>query len=170
VWGTWYYPLLPTLAARTRVGGGKEVAKALEGLGKEMRFRVPPQKDVARQAKRSADLLERWLGGVRRGKADTKRWADLLGVLARQDRLVEDSWESATQVYLGLAALYNGLGDLDRGKRQPGLKKALEAMRRELERAFPGRGDSLYDSPSGFAPGALLRDLHGIQREAGIRP
>jgi hypothetical protein len=163
VWGTWYYPLLPSLAERTRPGGSKAVEVALETLGSKMRVRLPAQGEVATRAQQAADLLGRWLDRLKVRKADRKLWASLLRGLAGEERLVEDSWDSATQVYLGLAALYNGLGDLDRANRQPRLKEALEALRRQLEGAFPGRGDSLYDSPSGFSPSQAKKRLHAIR-------
>jgi hypothetical protein len=164
-WGGWYYALLPTLARHTP-GGPAGVGAALEGVGGSMRARLPAEGDVARGARAAAGLVGRWRAKVGAGKGLTAAQVRaLLDALAREERLARSGWDAAAQLYLGVAALNQGLGDLaPRHRERPGLKEAIRGMGRQLEEAIPGGGNSLYDSPSDFAPDRLARQLQEIQK------
>ena len=74
---------------------------------------------------------------------EQKDLKDLFDAIRRDDqKLALANWDGAAQVYLALAALYNALGDADRGQ----LRDALKLTAKQLQ--FP-KG---YDSPRGFEP------------------
>jgi hypothetical protein len=161
-WGTWYYPVLPVLA---RASGGEdhEALSALEELRKLTARRRPDEKLVADAAARAAASLRRWAAEQGRAAPDARRLEKLLEGLAGQDDLAPANWESAAQLYLGLSAVQRGLENLSPRRTRPELTGVLQGLREELERAFPGGRESIYDSPSRFDPDALRRRLREVQ-------
>jgi hypothetical protein len=137
-----------------------------------MRRRKPDEKQVAAEAQRLAAAMGEWAARAEGSPPDKARVAALLAALARDEAGLASAaaranrepatWEGATQLYLGLAALHHGLSDL--GDRRPQRKKALEGLRRELERAFPDGRENTYDSPSRFDPAALEKQLGAVSK------
>ncbi len=163
-WGSWYYPLLPTLAAKER---GRRL-RDIRDLHELMSARRPDEKKVAGQAEGLAKALDRWARGLEKPALDKDRLKGLMQALAGATTAGDagpTTWDSATQVYLGLAALHQGLGDL--GVREPKVQRSLEGLRDELKRAFPHGRDSLYDTPSRFKASTVegrLRKLRLLLR------
>jgi hypothetical protein len=162
-WGTWYYPLLPVLA-RAAGGDGPEALPELEELRELMVRRRPDERRVAGAAGRAAASLRRWAAGRSRDAPDAGRLEKLLEGLAGQDDLASANWESAAQLYLALGAVHRGLDNLNPRRTPPELPGALRGLREELERAFPGGRESVYDSPRHFDPDALRRRLREVRQ------
>jgi hypothetical protein len=159
-WGTWYYPLLPTLA-RSAPGGGTAGRDLLAGLDKLMRARVPNEDAVARQAGEAAARVNDWLDAVEKAPSGPRV---LLPALARAERRPA-TWDEATQLYLGLAALQHALSDMEPShrKQQAGLAEAVRAVGCELEKAFPRGRRSIYDTPDDFDAGRLEERLRAVR-------
>ncbi len=166
LWGTWYFAMLPALA---EAPGGPRSKLDLGPLDKMMRKRVPNEKKVSEEARARSRELGAWLDALERAPAqDAAQLARLVRELAG-DRagLAPTTWDGSTQLYLGLAAAYHGWGDaLSPDKPPAGAKKALEALRDELEKAFPRGGTNVYDSPSNFRPSRLQAPLGELRKRA----
>jgi hypothetical protein len=161
-WGTWYYPVLPALA---RAGGGEpEGLAALDELRQLMAPRRPEEKRVAKAAGQAAAALRRRAAERDRAAPDAGRLEKLLGALAGEDGAALANWDSAAQLYLGLSAVHRGLEELDPRRARPELARAIQALKQELEGAFPGGRESVYDSPSRFDPGALRDRLRAVRQ------
>jgi hypothetical protein len=140
---------------------------------------VPHAKQVAYEASRTAEALHEWLDHLHLETREKnppmlkERYQLLLAALAQDEHSLTAAktatdhtpanWDSATQLYLGLAALRHGLSDL--GDNRPGLKEALVSLRRHLEQAFPEEHDRLYNSPSRFNPAEIDIALRQIQEQ-----
>jgi hypothetical protein len=154
-WGTWYYPLLPQAL---RGPAGKDDAQVLNILGeikKEMQKPSPNRRRVAEQTQRARTELAQYLAGVEKvhyGREALQRKYD--SVRKDDQNIASANWDGAAQMYLALAALYNALGDMDSGHRDPALRDSLKGMAKRLE--FP-RG---FDSPRDFEV-PLSRDIRG---------
>jgi hypothetical protein len=173
-WGTWYFPLLPTLERQMPGKGPKDSLRQLNQL---MRVRAPDEKQVADEAGKAAKVLRDWLNDLNLEKPETNpmllknRYQHLLAALAGDEQGLAAAkaekdhdpanWDGATQLYLGLAAVRHGLSDL--GENRPGLKEALLDMRSLLEKAFTEKRDQLYNSPTQFKPAKVEEALRRIQ-------
>jgi hypothetical protein len=165
--------MLPALKEAPGVPDTKLDLRSLDAL---MQKRLPDEKRVSAEAAASAGALGAWLGAV--DKAPPWRSAQLARLLRD---LAEDrtglahaapskdrppaTWDGATQLYLGLAAVHHGWSDQRAPRRGPAAtKKALADLRRALEEAFPaGSASNIYDSPSKFRPGALEAPLKKLR-------
>ena len=149
-WGTWYYPLLETLARH--VGGAPEgLLASLGELDRLMRLRYPPPQRVAEQARRSLKGLDRWIETTRKEKFAEARLRALTKDLAGRRELVDSGWDGGTQVYLGLAALHQARGDGDpRFKAASPLREPLEVIRKALKHSFEPGARTLYDTPNDY--------------------
>jgi hypothetical protein len=164
-WGTWYHTLLPLLAERVPGAEAKKLAALRGELEANLRKRLPPQTLVASQAREAADLIRRWLASANRPVSGKQALA-LFDTLAEQKDLVGSGWDSATQVYLGLAANHNALCDAVPGfqARTP-FRVPLLDMRKKLRDSFDKEARPLYDSPLKFDDNrkGLLEDLRIIR-------
>ncbi len=160
-WGTWYYSLLPVLE-RGKEGKEPQALSELQELDKLMIRRVPDSKQVGPRAQRAAaalrlQLLEREKVGV-----DEKRLAQMLKLLASEERTATN-WDSAAQLYLGLTALNQGLQNVAPDSR--GLAEGLPKLRRRLEEAFPQGRENIYQLPSRFDSVAFQRELQSLRQQ-----
>jgi hypothetical protein len=167
-WGTWYFALLPALSRQTP-GGSGPVRTALEEVEKVMGARSPDAKAVQRQAEFAAQQVQRWRAGLDKvGPLKEPQVRALLVNLVANDPPLFTNWEEATQLYLGLSALHQGMADLSREHRnRPEMRKALHALDELLSGAFPNGGDSRYDSPSSFKADAVAAELAELRK--GLR-
>jgi hypothetical protein len=134
-WGTWYFSVPSVL-------GNAEVASSLESLRPLMEKGNPARQSVAEQAAKAARLAHAWRGQVSTSPDSELARKLLLGANARAQKLAEENWDCAEQLYLALSALAAG---------QERLQPALEALGRTL--AYPTLpGGPRFDSPKGFAP------------------
>lgn len=161
LWGTWYFPLLPTLASTDR-GAPKEFTNTLATFGGLMEKRVPHEADVITKAKDLADDLKGW------GKAAACDPIDLHRLFAGVTEANLDKgrgpaqWDAATEQYLGLAAVLHAMGDRNQPVK-PGLSAAVKALGGDLTRAFPDDRDNIYDSPSRYSPDDIRDRLKRIR-------
>jgi hypothetical protein len=143
-WGTWYYTMLP----KALHAAGKEDAQIvamLDELKREMEKSTPNQKRIADRAHAVNTQLGRLLNSVERAHYQRPAVADLFNSMRQyEQKTPATSWDGAAQLYLALAALYNSLGDMDPGQRDPAMRDELKARAKQLE--FP-KG---YDSPRGL--------------------
>jgi hypothetical protein len=70
-------------------------------------------------------------------------------------------WDEAAQEYLGLAALYHGLTDLDPGQRDVIARQSLEGLVELLDSRRPEQGHPPFD------PLAFGRRVQGIRDRLG---
>jgi hypothetical protein len=153
-WGTWYFALLPQQSA----AGEVKSREVLEGL----MSRLPPNREeAAREAERSARALDGALAAAEK-PSDGQALAARLATLAQEP--APGNWDHATQLYLGLAAVYQALGDLDGTyrERQP-LRAAVQGIHDELDRAFLRGRESVYDSPRDYDPQALDQKIRALR-------
>jgi hypothetical protein len=165
-WGTWYYPLLATLA-RHVPGAPRELLPSLAKLDRLMRLRLPPPGAVVNQARRSIALLDGWIEAVRKDRFGEARLVALTRDLAGQVDLVQSGWDGGSQVYLGLAALHQARGDANpRFKQAAPLREPLNAIRKGLKYSFEPGARTLYDTPNDYdrRVDAILRALNVIRR------
>jgi hypothetical protein len=128
----------------------------------------PDPSGVAREATGAARTLGGWLERVHQsGPASAGRVRDLMAAFAGEGAKQADGmdWDEATQFYLALAALYEGLGDLA-GQPPVQARKDLIDIRDRLKGAFqPG-----FNSPRLFNPRAeprLGEQFQDIRRQLG---
>jgi hypothetical protein len=149
-WGTWYYPLLPTLAPDTNAVS-RELKLTLDELHRLMRLRYPPPAAVTAQARKAIGLLDKAIVSAREAKITEPRLAALMKDLAGRTDLVDNGWDGGTQVYLALAALHQARGDGNpRFKATSPLRKPLIDIRKGLQHAFEPGARALYDTPNAY--------------------
>ena len=158
-WGTWYNPLLPTLATVTEADRAKLDA-SLKDLGTLMQKSSPNRANVREQAKALAASLRVWEEQIAvRPFAPTDTSA-LMKSLAARSELVGTGWDGGTQVYLGLASLNYHLSEGK--KKSTAFVPPLSAMRTGLIDAYPKNPRPRYDVPSNYDPKPLLESMTKI--------
>jgi hypothetical protein len=137
-WGTWYFPMVSTLAKQSP---GREPAAVDSGLGRLRALMDQPLPDankVGVEAGEAAQALDRWLGRVQQEPFDPPKAESLVHTLrARETNRVEPSgpgWDLEAQVYLGLVPLRQSLGD--RSRNDPSLLDELRDRRMRLLAPF----------------------------------
>jgi hypothetical protein len=156
-WGTWPLPAVDALA-KNRADLGLVPASTARPLVELMARLYPPPQAVAAEAEKLRTTLGQWEAAL----ADRTR---PLLTAAQVRTLLRDliargyipDWESATQTYLGLTALYVGLGDLDPTARTAARRQAVLGLREPLR--FPLR----LDSPRDFRPAAFRDRLRTLE-------
>ena len=146
-WGTWYLSGVLPLTAEY-AGGMEPVDEAFRSLRRRMER---PSPDARRAGVEAADLaraFDGWLGRLESARpAGPGRMRGLMARIAGQGRNSrKPDWDAAAQAYLGLAALHQGITDLDPGAVPADVGGELAVLRGRLQGAFP-RG---YDSPKYF--------------------
>jgi hypothetical protein len=109
-----------------------------------------------------AGLLQGWGASLDERSLTADALRRLLSRLRGEEELTR-TWDDAARVYLAVAAVNHGLGDLDPDHRKlRGMAAAIKALGAELEAAFPPGADSIYDTPRRYDPAkaaALLRAI-----------
>jgi hypothetical protein len=163
-WGRWYYAMLPDLA-RLQPGEAPPDLRVLDDLGALMSRRLPPdRREVAGKAGDAARALDGWsrrlAGGPQRDAGSLTR---LLAGLAGT-RPPAGDWDSYAQLYLALAATYNGLSDVAPATRgDPRLRGAVRDVGLTLEQALPRGPVERYDSPRDFSPELVDQRLKALE-------
>lgn len=167
-WGTWYFSLLPVVKGEVHSARPRD-RDPFERLTATMGSNSPDPARVLAEAKNAGSVLDRWADALQRQTWDEKALTRLLAVLARDDREGgEPEWDRAAQRYLGIAAVYNALDEVD-GKfhNDADLKAAILRLPDAL--AFPKPNGVKYDSPHDFNPERLQRDLKQLREELRLR-
>lgn len=167
-WGTWYF------AQREIVAGtlGSDRAADNEPFAKLsllMAKNNPEQRArVIVEARNAARTLDHWAKDLAtRAGWDEKSLLRLLAALTREDPMSEETdWDRAAQRYLGIAAVYNALGDGNAKYRQDvRLKTSLHHLADLLSNGFPKEPGVKYDSPRKFQPDLLRQDLKALREQ-----
>jgi hypothetical protein len=154
-WGTWYTPLLPSVAETLGDPNAAAAANTLRSeLQQLMGVPLPKPEQVAKRADSAATLLEGWFPRLQ-GQHDTppaiKRSLDLVRRAARTQ--ADAGPDQASQFYLAVAAFHHALSDLHAAP-PPQVGQQLRALGAELEAAFWSRREGTprtkYDSPVSF--------------------
>ena len=161
-WGTWYDPLLPTLATATKIDGDRLDASRTQ-LREMMQKSYPNRANVGKEAKAYAAELRAWEQKVAGRPFDAAQVRALMKSLAGHPELVAPGWDGGTQVYLGLAALHFGLTEDQKVKQPTPFLAPLQRMRTGLADAYPKGGRPRYDIPSNYDPVPLTDSLNTIK-------
>jgi hypothetical protein len=156
-YATWTLQMPLNLAGLMNVNLGGPDGGDLARVRQLMESPAPDAALVVPQAEAAVRRLDAWIGQIQgsppMGVPETRQL--LLGLiddgLKKVDRL---DWDETTQLYLAIAALHQGLGDL-RGPRavNPALNADIRALGRRLQLAFPPpRAGQKIDSPALFNP------------------
>jgi hypothetical protein len=151
-WGTWPLPAAELLA-QVEPGRAAPPARPLVEL---MAKSYPPPARVAAEAQKIAEAL---YGRPNAPPLTAEQIRDALRKLAADADKPETvpDWESATQQYLAIAALYHALGDLSPADRTAARRDAVLGLRKPLR--YPDG----FDGPRNFTPKTFLDQLRGLQ-------
>jgi hypothetical protein len=164
-WGTWYFSLRSVVAGELRSARPEDLQAfaKLEGL---MARHSPNRTEVVRAADAAARILDRWTAGMGREIRDEKSLQGMLAALVRGGEQGEPEWDRAAQRYLGIAAVYNALSDIDsRFRRDVALKSIVQRLAIQLGQAFPKAPGVRFDSPRDFNPDQLQSGLRQLGEE-----
>jgi hypothetical protein len=164
-WGTWHYPLLPTLARHAK-GGTRFDLTSLTTLRQDlMRRLIPDGRMVREEAECASAAVGAWLEETERTPLTAKELICLLDVMSKETGAVRSSWEEAAEVYLSVAALHQGLIDLVPAYQAAKTKKAIRTLKVRLEASFRSERRTRYATPDEFDPEQLAKDLRALERE-----
>ncbi len=153
-WGSWTTPLIPPLA-KLSAGPAPSADERLNDLRTVMKTFGAEPKIAAEKARSTRDALSAWLATLPNAPLTAPEIKTLIAALDARDaagRLaLVHRWDSAAQVYLGLAALNVSLQKLDPNAVDPKLRAELKELLGKLSFA---KG---FDSPRDFNPSAPNR-------------
>lgn len=172
-WGTWYFSQRGIVADALSSTPDSDRAP-LDKLTATMSRTVPDPLQVTKEATQAVHVLERWMSAIERAHWNQKSLEQLLAVLTNTDSQAEGAdWDRAAERYLGIAAVYNALGDVDERYRQDAkLKATVRSLADRLSGDYPKTGGFKYDSPRGFDPNVLRQDLGQLRerlQRRGVR-
>lgn len=150
-WGTWLFPILPTVVDATNTADLSGADSPLTKLTLEMARPYPNRQMVASTARELQSILTLSAQSINTSPLTVEQIAGWMkGVSMVGTSASQQSWDGATQSWLSLTAIHQGLtdangtaGNLSDRSRQ--INASLETIRSHLE--FP----SGYDSPENFA-------------------
>ncbi|MBY0526758.1 MAG: cytochrome c family protein [Gemmataceae bacterium] len=150
-WADWYYVLARNLRGADAQLVDDNLRDSLEALKKEMDRPLPNRDKVTDLARKAAAALGTRQATFNRqqpwGGRDVHNWfAGVEALVDKPPRELTRNWDSASQGFLALAALYNGMTDLDPKLGNADTAKRLQRMPVELR--FPHG----FDSPRGTQP------------------
>ena len=163
-WQEWYTAVL------RQALGQPDAVPALKKLHGEMRKPEPDRTEVGALARQAAEELNAQLPILSARRYDDPAWLQSqLKRLAGRHDLASCSWDSAAQLYLALAAVYQAEATQVSGFGEGPIRGSLTEMRRLLR--FPQGPDVRRDSPEERQvprrQQQLLRTLDQLQRELG---
>ena len=167
-WGTWLFPIIPTVVGSSGADDLTGAESPLSKLTREMARPYPNQKAVISNAKDLHAVLTKSARSVEGQQLTAEQIAGWLkGVSAVGTSASQQSWDGATQSWLSLTAIHQGLNDVSGSAGQPSEKSqqinaSLEKIRNHLE--FPKDFDSPKDFSSDPATeiSAELKKIHDI--------
>ncbi len=162
-WGDWY--LSPANPLTGEVGMRQaEDDDPLRALRQLMQSPTPDAPGVSRSSGEVVRRIDGVLSGLRADRpmaAGRMRGLFDRYAVAGGERAKAMSWDEATQLYLAMAALENGLSDLGSGS--PEVRDRLAEVAGTLRAAFPAGSDS----PSRFQPAAVGAELRSVRGRLG---
>jgi len=139
-WGTWLFPLAPTVADELAAGTLSKSDSSLAQLTRQMGSPYPDRKKVVESATALRAQIEAAGEKVNSSTLAATQLETLLGRLAVRGReLTPQNWDAATQSYLGLVAVHQGYRDASgelAGVPSPDtrlINMSLEQIRQQLE-------------------------------------
>jgi hypothetical protein len=164
-WGTWYFSQRTVVAQALRFAQRAD-REPFDNLAAAMAPNFPDPKKVVAEAAKASRLLDRWMDATDKECWDKKALERLLAALAKDEpEAGRADWDRAAQRYLGIAAVYNALGDMDERYRNDGeLKTVLHRLADRLSDAFKEPAVK-YDSPTNFKPDLLQQDLKRLRQK-----
>src|SRR5262249_3779265 len=146
-WGTWYYAMLGQALRTSARDADAQVQQMLSQLQKELQKPSPDPTRVASQARAASAELSRLRENVNNVHFSRAALVSLFNSINRNyQEHPAPNWDTAAQVYVALAAVYNAMAETSGGRGDARLKEALQERAKRLE--YP-KG---YDSPRGFEP------------------
>jgi Cytochrome c554 and c-prime len=145
----WNYALLGAVELDGQPLGGADWKSAYGELRKAMSQPLPDQETAAKAARAAAQALRPQLQRIEQTKRlDARQLRGWFDTLDREKQSLGGNWDSAAQCYLALAAIHNGLTDLDPKEKSAALRERLRKMAAELR--FPKKIDSPGIAPPYF--------------------
>ncbi|NQV25249.1 MAG: hypothetical protein HQ518_12870 [Rhodopirellula sp.] len=167
-WGTWLFPILPTVVESTGTADLGSADSALSKLTREMARSYPNRNAVVSNAKELQAVLTQSAHKLDSQQLTADQIAAWMkGVSVVANSASQQSWDGATQSWLSLTAIHQGLTDVTGSTEKPSAKSqqinaSLEKIRSHLE--FP----TGFDSPENFssdpatAISAELQKIHDV--------
>lgn len=157
-WGTWYFSQLPLLdISGLAPGSAREIAPLAVSM---TNFKVKPA-EASANAEKAIQGLDNAIMAL------DNRWLNLPELQATARILANSSqgfdlarWDQVTQLYLGLAALHNGMAD-----QNPGLGMDLETAIQALTDQLKIKPNT--DAPVGPDPDKVRGGLRAIEQRIG---
>jgi hypothetical protein len=150
-WGTWLFPILPTVVSSTGSADLSSADSPLAKLTREMARPYPNRQAVVSNAKELQAVLTKSAQTLDSHRLTAEQISDWMkGVAEVGNSASQQSWDGATQSWLSLTAIHQGLTDVSGTTGQPSEKSqqintSLEKIRSQLE--FP----TGFDSPENFS-------------------
>jgi hypothetical protein len=144
VWGTWYYPMMATLAGQSPSAAHGTIKNTLDEIRTAMSPGDPSPREVALKSNQAADALRQWLTDLQRERFDPEHVQSLISRI-QPKRLGEPTrtdtgWDIEAQRYLALVPLRQSIQLQDPSRvviSREEISKLVEHLR------FPAG----YDSP-----------------------
>jgi len=137
-WTNWPYALLPEALSFRPTEATPAIVAEIEDLRRIMRRPLPPPTAIAKQARTTADRLERWLDvSARVSYGDVAMLATMREKLQEQQQAAPADWDTSMQRYLGMAALFQAQRSLQREPLGPEFPKYLGELAKQLQ--VPGK-------------------------------
>lgn len=140
-WGPWYYTTLPAALAFRPSADNAATLESLEELRKLMRQSLPDAVKVAKHARGTADLLNRWLAGNSDTRfSDVELLRQTRAALMKEEQATPEDSDAALQRFLGMSALYRAERALKPDETDASFETYLERLGKQLRtRAASGR-------------------------------
>jgi hypothetical protein len=146
----WNYALLGVVNLDGRPLGGADWQARYDELRKAMSQPLPNRDLVAKTARAAGQGLRPQLQRIEQTKRlDPKLLSDWFNALEKNKQALGGTWDSAAQMYLALAAIHNGITDLDPSQKSPATRERLKQMASEL--SFPKNVESPRSAPPYFS-------------------
>jgi hypothetical protein len=159
-WGTWLFPILPIVVERSAPANLRAADSPLSELTRKMARPYPNRKAVVSDAKALQAILTKSAQSIDAQQLTAEQIAGWMkGVSLVGTAPSQQSWDGATQSWLSLTAIHQGLNDVSGTagqllEKSQQINASLEKIRSHLE--FP-KG---FDSPENFSsdPAATISD------------
>ncbi len=167
-WGTWLFPILPTVVNSSGTSDLASADSPLSKLTREMARPYPNRKALVSNARDLQAILTKSATSLDSQQLTADQIAGWMkGVSAVGTSASQQSWDGATQSWLSLTAIHQGLSDVSGTSVQPSEKSqqinaSLEKIRTHLEFSEG------FDSPENFsadpatAISAELQKIHDV--------
>ncbi|GIW80035.1 MAG: hypothetical protein KatS3mg105_1842 [Gemmatales bacterium] len=162
-WGSWYTSMLPR--ALQGQAGAEDLFGLLGNIRGEMQKPLPNRGKIVASARQAAQHLQSALTSIEQAPPASAQEVRrrLLEIVQKDETLAEKGWDEGAQLYLAIAALYRGMGNLDPKLQDPILTQRIKNIVPDSNLVFPARRGLQYDSPRDYKPREFLRQLRLIE-------